>query len=106
MTVSEKAELLAHPAAQGRTLVWDMNPNGQWAALKAGPCPFLDGQSSCSVYAVRPTNCRRFGCFRASVAEPFLDKNGGALFDVSRAVRRGVHRLVVQSRRWAESHGW
>ncbi len=71
MTTEERALILAHPLSRDRRLAWDKRPSSNQWALRAAPCPFLDGRH-CSIYPIRPYNCRRFGCFRPEPArEPF-----------------------------------
>ena len=52
-------------------------PHG-FVAIKAGPCPFRfadkGGSVGCAVYPVRPYNCRRYMCGRATCADPWDDK--------------------------------
>jgi Fe-S-cluster containining protein len=80
----------------------------KFVALKAGPCP-LYAFKQCLVYAVRPFNCRRFGCMRPDVkAEPF-EANGANMMDrvkTSRIARRLAEHLQLKSQQWARKHGW
>ena len=63
---------------------------GYWRLL-AAPCPFYD--NGCTVYAVRPYNCRRYASL-----------NGYS------GTQRDAHRVLVQvqrkAQRWADRHGW
>ena len=94
---------------------------GSFVRLHAAPCPFLEGQSTCSVHAIRPYNCRRFGCMRPDVkAEKLvLDRampitlyrdlgcaNLRERLIQSRAVRRLYANMQRKAQRWARQHGW
>ena len=89
--------------------------------LRGQPCPLLRWVGSmavCSVWRVRPYNCRRFGCFRPDVSsEPYesesLDLERGRLGCTNlsdrladRGVRRAYARMQRRSQRWADAHGW
>lgn len=112
MTAAEKAAIIA---ATTRRLVW-MVKDG-WAALQAAPCPLLDrdadGLAVCSVYDVRPLNCRRFACGRVSPeTEAYeTDANGACLnmterLAYSKPFRSWAKRLQRQAQVWADTHGW
>src|SRR5690242_12944351 len=68
MTHAERAEL---EQASDRPLTF--RPYGdQFVQLVGSPaCPLLGDDGGCTVYAVRPYNCRRWGCFRPTTDEPF-----------------------------------
>jgi Fe-S-cluster containining protein len=112
MTDSERAVILAHPHARDRALVWSKKPASNRWALKAAPCPFLES-SRCSIYPIRPYNCRRFGCFRPDPRRepfepsgPFGSLNFSDRFATSRIVRRAAQALQRKARAWAVRHGW
>lgn len=79
--------------------------DARFVRLQAGPCPlYRDG--GCSVYAVRPFNCRRFACGRADVsAEPFTDGVPARFFS-DRAFRRQAVLIQRKASSWARAHGW
>jgi Fe-S-cluster containining protein len=91
---------------------------GVFIALQAAPCPFLrtvsETRAECGVHAVRPYNCRRFGCYRPDVAaEPFEPDheefgcaNARERIRGSREVRRAAEQLQRKAQRWARNHGW
>ena len=95
------------------TLHWINWPESDKVALKAGPCPMLDG-NLCSVYAVRPYNCRRWGCFRPDPKTEPLEPDMGFLgspctrerWTDSRGVRRQLIQMQRKAQRWARAHGW
>jgi len=85
--------------------------------LAARPCPLLatdaKGLAVCTVYDVRPYNCRRFGCYRPHPAtEPFEQGLAGECLNLidrirhSRAVRRAYAHTQRRAQRWADRHGW
>lgn len=81
-------------------------------------CPYLgrqlDGRSTCTVYKVRPYNCRRFMCGRTDVSkEPF--RVGGPLGcrNLSERLQTGYQFAAFYrsnqrraQRLWAEDMGW
>ena len=86
-------------------------------ALQARPCPLLatdaHGRAVCTVYDVRPYNCRRFGCYRPDPAtEPYEEGPDGECLNLvervlqSRAVRRDYAQHQRRAQRWADRHGW
>ena len=85
-------------------------------AMKAGPCPFvgtaLDGRSTCTVYSVRPYNCRRFGCMRPKPAEELFEMNSTGCrnlldrLEISRPARRLATLMQRKAQKWAIKHGW
>lgn len=85
--------------------------------LFQGRCPLLNETRRCTVYPVRPFNCRRFLCGRADAAtEPLvMDTHGtGTLacanfrvrFLTSRPFRRQAQRIQTKAQAWALAHGW
>lgn len=109
MTRQERQVLLPHVPDGIRTAWRDVDD--KFVALKAQPCPFYIFKE-CLVYAVRPFNCRRFGCMRPDPkTEPFEMGTQGCsnLWDrvsTSRAARRLYALLQRRSQRWAVQHGW
>ena len=88
-----------------------------FVALKAHPCPLLaydKGLAVCTVYPVRPYNCRRWGCFRPDPRTEPLEPDAGFLgaacvrerFEQSREVRRALELMQRKAKRWGRNHGW
>lgn len=103
----EERLVLMRAIPQGLVTQW--RPiDEMFVALKAGPCP-LYAFKTCLVYAVRPFNCRRFGCMRPDVvAEPF-EANGANMMDrtnTSRVAWRMAKLMQRKAQRWARKHGW
>jgi len=111
MTAEERAVI---ESATDRALTW-MVKDG-WAALRAAPCPLLDrdedGKAVCSVYDVRPYNCRRFACGRVSPETEAFELADGACLNMadrvaqSKSFRSWARRLQRSSQVWAQAHGW
>lgn len=89
--------------------------------MHAGPCPFLEGASTCTVYPIRPYSCRRFSCFRPDVkSEAFVEDVPSPIStyrDIgcanlrqrlveSRVVRRLYATVQRKAQRWGRAHGW
>ena len=90
--------------------------------LQGQPCPLLGSSDSglavCTVWAVRPYNCRRFGCFRPDPStEPYepeaVDYDNARLGCANlsdrlhdRGVRRQYAKMQRKAQRWALKHGW
>jgi hypothetical protein len=112
MTDAEKVRV-EHAAPADTALAWTALPNGFWS-LQAGPCPLLTEAGQCGIYADRPFNCRRWGCFRPTTTiplsgTPFIQVAGRLLpaaIATDRRLRAQVARLEEQARPWAEQHGW
>lgn len=113
MTVEEQLEILRFiPTAKAATLTW--MPADGFVRLLAHPCPLLQENNQCGVYAVRPYNCRRWGCFRADAAVEPLEPDHGFLgcanardrFHQDRGVRRAMERMQRKAQVWARAHGW
>ncbi len=97
VTEATRATLVFRPMTQG------------FVALQAAPCPLYDASAkACSVYPVRPYNCRRFVCLRPDVtAEPF-EADGSNMIDrvtSSRIARRIAEKFQRKAQRWAR-HAW
>jgi len=100
--VLTEAELRAIVAITDRRLHVRHRPDGFWT-LAAGPCPLYDAETGCTVYAVRPYNCRRFACLRADPTHtPFT----GAGIPETRAERRQLVQIQRKAQRWAVTHSW
>jgi Fe-S-cluster containining protein len=106
MTKEEAAVLVHH--APPEIAMHFRSVDDKFVALRAHPCP-LFAFNTCLVYAVRPFNCRRFGCMRPDVkAEPF-EADGSNMMDrvkTSRVARRLAEQLQRKSQRWARKYGW
>lgn len=113
MTTSEQDELLAAcPSIVGR---WEPHPIAGYVQLCGEPCPYFvrdgTGLGVCRVHAVRPFNCRRFGCFRPDVRVEALDLDAGPfgcanLRDRLPAVAAEADRLQRDAMPWALAHQW
>ena len=113
----------AHEIAKARpdllhTLQVYAHPDTRFVFLKGQPCPLLNADNTCSVYPVRPYNCRRFGCFRPDVKTETYEPEGldtdnlrlGCANLSDRLGHRGVRRQYAlmqrHAQRWALKHGW
>ncbi len=114
MTQEEKALLEQAVSEEKRaTLVWKPYTDGVRVTLQGPPCPLLEG-NRCTVYPVRPYQCRRWGCFRPDPkTEPLIvdhgflgAKNTRERFEQSRTVRREFKLMEHKAQRWALKHGW
>lgn len=110
MTREERLAILPRILDGIRTSWRDLD-NGM-VALKAAPCP-LYLFKECTVYDVRPYNCRRFACMRPDPkTEPWeQDRHGNCVNALSRILhsrvaRRLQERIQRKAQRWADAHGW
>lgn len=109
LTREELAELQA-ARPEVRTVTSPM-PEARFVMLHGSPCPYLGADKRCTVYEVRPYQCRRFMCLREP-GEPFL--TGGPMgclnlsvrVQESRQARRDYARNQRKAQRWAVKHGW
>lgn len=81
-----------------------------WVELDGTPCPLLDGKD-CSVYDVRPYQCRRFQCHRApgeafDPSGPLGCKNLSDRLEQSAETRKAYKRNQQKAMKWANTHGW
>lgn len=102
-----EAAAITHAAPSGVKLLF--RPiDDDFVALKAAPCPlYIFGD--CTVYAVRPYNCRRFVCLRPDPkSEPFEPDGGNLMKRVqqSRPARRQAMRIQNKAMGWAMKMGW
>ena len=111
MTLQEAGEI--QKLALGKDLRWrEAQPYG-FVELIAHPCPLLEG-NVCTVYPVRPYNCRRWGCFRPDPKTEPLKPDTGFLgcenarvrFYTDRDVRRQMQQMERKAQKWALKHGW
>lgn len=115
----EEADELKKVASTSLTFYRHLD--ARFVYLKGQPCPLLgwEGKKAvCTVWAVRPYNCRRFGCFRPNPAEePYeaepLDLSRSRLGCANlsdrltdRQVRREYVKMQRHAQRWANKHGW
>lgn len=101
MTLAERAEIeqVAHP---NRVLSFLSHEDPRFVRLVAGPCPLYDAKArTCTVYAVRPYNCRRFACQRTDYGQQAYDQG-----PTTRQDRRQLVMIQRKAQRWARSHGW
>lgn len=114
VTVEEKLILLVNgpPHITPRVQFRDDPDNPGFVYMKTGPCPFFVF-NTCTVYANRPYNCRRFACMRPDPkSEPFELDGDGVCKNLmervasSRAVRRLAQTIQRRAQKWADKHGW
>jgi Fe-S-cluster containining protein len=108
MTHQEAAKILERTA--GKELQWRAASPYGFVELVAQPCPLLAG-NSCSVYEVRPFNCRRFMCFRDEgeafdSSGPLGCKNLSDRVEQDRPTRRAYLLNERKAQKWALRHGW
>ena len=123
IVMTPQEAILIRDARPDLSLKWYQHADRRFVYLKGKPCPCLgsddQGLAVCTVWAVRPFNCRRFGCYRPDTeAEPYepepLDVEHGRLgcanlsdrLAQSRAVRRDYALKQRKAQRWARAHGW
>jgi Fe-S-cluster containining protein len=101
MTPAERAEI-ERAAPPSVTLSWRPHEDARFVRLMAHPCPLYDATGkTCTVYAVRPMNCRRFACQRTDYTTQAYDQGP--------QTRQDRRQLVVMQRhaqRWGRSHDW
>ena len=115
MLVMTHAEADIVRAATTRDLLWTVAPTGKVGLLNpdGSPCcPLLGANGLCTIYAARPTNCRRFMCLR----EPGETLEPGGPMGCKNAERKvfGDRQLMrfykLNQRRvmakWGLKHGW
>jgi hypothetical protein len=115
MTTAEAEELTR---ASDRPMTFTVLSEAGKVALQPTPgtdtCPLLSDEGGCTVYAVRPYNCRRWGCFRPTTDEPFAmavrkmpagDLQPMRLF-TDTLVERQMARMRDHAQPWALAHGW
>jgi hypothetical protein len=111
------AERAAIEQASARALRWRDSATPGFVELVGDPaCPLLGADGGCTVYAARPFNCRRWGCFRPTTDEPLalaVMPNPDAPAETlpvrlltSRPVARQWRRMTEAAMPWALAHGW
>ena len=105
MTFVERRELEAARPDLAKRLRWTAGPRPSLTALIAKPCPFLEG-SRCSVYDVRPYNCRRWMCGRTERDQPVEDAPVPLVVLRSKELLNDFQDLQAAAQPWALAHGW
>lgn len=110
MTTAEAEELTR---ASDRPMTFAVLSEAGKVALRPVPgtdtCPLLGDDGGCTVYAVRPFNCRRWGCFRPTLSEPFamaVTPEGRPRREAEKPVARQLARMQHHALPWALAHGW
>lgn len=110
MTTQEAAGILQRTA--GTVALSFRKLDGSFVALEAAPCPLFINET-CSVYDIRPYNCRRFACMRPDpTLEPWEQDGEGHVRNVedrlqaSRIARRMARQIQDKAQPWARAHGW
>ena len=115
MTPEEQQEILAFISVEkANTLEWTHDETTKFVRLRAHPCPLLLPDNRCSVYPVRPYNCRRWGCFRADVKTEPLEPDHSFLgcantrdrWYQNKGVRSQLRRMQRHAQKWGKAHGW
>lgn len=104
MTPAERMEI-ERAAPSGVVLSFAPHADDRFVRLTAKPCPLLV-DNLCSVHAVRPFNCRRWGCFRDDYSQPPEMTMVPAAMLKTRSNRRQALVMQRHAQRWARSHGW
>ena len=104
MTWQERRELEA--VAGTRRLEWRAAERPSLTALKARPCPFYSSQDGCTVYAVRPYQCRRWMCGRTRLTEIIEDRPVPLRVLRSPELTADFKQLQDEAQPWALAHGW
>jgi Fe-S-cluster containining protein len=107
MTGSEREAVTASSPVHAE---WLPSSDAGFVQLATGPCPYLTadthGKPLCSVYAVRPYNCRRYMCGREACDEPFDPAPVPGVVLDDRHLRRQYALNQRKSQKWANAHGW
>lgn len=102
MTVEEQRGL---QAARPEVCAHWLHRPDRFIDLVAGPCPYLAGDR-CSVYDVRPYNCRRWMCGR-SPGEALTDLAAVPLKVLTDPDLKAQYaRNQADHQGWARAHGW
>jgi Fe-S-cluster containining protein len=86
-------------------LSWRPDADSRFVRLQAGPCPLLADDARCSVYAVRPMNCRRYQCGRDG-DEPWSDAEVPVRVFTDRDFRRQYALNERHAQQWGRQMGW
>ena len=109
-----EAVLTMVPLEQQAALIWTPYKTPGFVTLRGQPCPLLNADNSCSVYPMRPYQCRRWGCFRPDPKTEPLEVDFGFLgakntrerYAHSRGVRKQMKAMQTKGQKWARAHGW
>lgn len=104
LTHAERAEI-ERAAPSGVVLSFLPHADARFVRLTAKPCPLLVG-NLCAVHAVRPMNCRRWGCFRDDLSEPPEMVPVPAKALATRENRRRFQMMERKAQKWGRAHGW
>lgn len=105
MTHAERVEV-ERAAPSGVSLTFAAHPDARFTRLQTPQgCPLLDG-NDCAIYASRPTNCRRWGCFRDDLSEPVSNVPVPLRVLASRENRRQFALMERKAMQWGMKHGW
>lgn len=100
MTHAERDEI-ERAVPSGVALSFHAHADPRFVRLAAAPCPLYDAETRrCTVYEVRPYNCRRFACQRTDYTQPYTQG------PQTRADRRQLVVIQRHAQRWGRSHGW
>jgi len=71
-------------------------------------CPFLDDNNQCTIYEIRPCQCRLFHCGRLSPTDKKLDSIGEirSLILANPEYREFKERMDAEGVAWGNHHGW
>jgi Fe-S-cluster containining protein len=112
MTHQER-QVLEQATAPEVVLTWAAHDDTRFIRLLTPQgCPLLtkpNGLPTCSVHAVRPMNCRRYGCFRMDVVhEPVPRNEAETLINIlrSRDFKRQAVQMERKAQRWGATRGW
>lgn len=102
MTHQERAAI---EQVSTRPFLWRPDADPRFVRLLAGPCPLLDDTGLCSVYEVRPLNCRRYMCGRQD-GEAWTPDAIPLRVLTNRDLRRQYAVNERKAQRWGRAMGW
>jgi Fe-S-cluster containining protein len=108
VVVSESEQMLL---PRGDRVKYVPHRAGFWRLL-AHPCPFLTEANRCSVYEIRPYNCRRFICGRPhDSTEPWIMRKWGECRNMTGRLSSAkflayAQQVQIEAQPWARAHGW
>jgi hypothetical protein len=103
MTWAERREI---EAVTDRPLRWTAGERPATTMLLAHPCPLLGDDNRCTVYAVRPYSCRRWGCGRTERSQPVEDAPVPLRVRQSAELLADMRAMQADAQPWALVHGW
>jgi len=98
MTHAERDEI-ERVAPSNAVLSFTPHADPRFVRLRAAPCPLY--REGCTVYPVRPYNCRRFACQRTDYLTQAWDQG-----PQTRQDRRQLVMIQRKAQSWARKHGW